>query len=300
MKIVIFGSTGQVGSAIIEKLENKFELFIAKKDEINFLNPYSVVSYIDKIRPKIIINAAAYTNVDMAEKDSEKKNALITNFETPSVITKISKEIGALLIHFSTDYVFNGKHTEKYLENDIPSPLNIYGKTKLKADRFIFENLSTFFILRTSWVFSENKKNFVSKIINLCSNREYINVVSDQTGTPTSANYIANTTIKLIEHYLIQKENTSFGLYNIAGKDEISWYNFAKFILENAEKLGLISNKNFKGIFPILSKNYKQLARRPKYSSLNVKKLNDNFGLKPCDWKSDVNLILEKFTHEKK
>lgn len=295
MKIVLFGSTGQLGKAIKNKFSN---LIIPTRVECNFLQLESISNFLELTKPDIIINAAAYTNVDKAEEHNEYNNVFIINSHAPRVISEIAQKNGSMFIHFSSDYVFNGENINKYTEKDVAIPLNMYGNSKLNGDNFIFKNLSKFLILRTSWVFSGGKNNFINKILQLCSEKEYFQVISDQIGTPTSADYLAIITKKLIKQYIQNHSNFNYGLYNVASKNEVSWFEFARFIIEKAKKQKLISNQSFKEIKPILTKNYIQSAVRPKYSSLNIKKFTETFGIDACDWKAEVNKILEEKSYE--
>ena len=298
MKIILFGSTGQVGKAIKKRFSNIFDLIIPSRLECDFLQPKTISNFLELTKPDIIINAAAYTNVDKAEDPNEYESVFLVNSHAPRAISQTAKKLGSMLIHFSSDYVFNGKTINKYTEQDIATPLNIYGNSKLNGDFFISQNLSKFLILRTSWVFSEDKNNFISKVLQLCLEKESFEVISDQVGTPTSANYLAIITKKLVEYYIKDKKNFNFGLYNVAGSNEISWFEFANLVIDKAYGHGLISNQNFIGIKPTLTKNYTQAAVRPKYSSLNVKKFFKTFGIEACDWKVDVCKILKEKINE--
>jgi len=293
MKILLFGSEGQLGKSIKEKFQNSFNLIIPSRLDYDFLKPNSLIKCLDKIKPELIINAAAYTNVDKAEKKAENKNVYLINSNALKVISQNAKKNSSMLIHFSSDYIFDGIKISKYKENDVANPLNIYGKSKLQGEMFIKQYMSNFLIIRTSWVFSKSQNNFINKILKLCSEKESFNVIDDQVGTPTSTDYIAETIKKLIECYLNDKEKFKFGIYNVSGDEETSWFHFAQFIIDQAISLKLILNPKFKNIDTILSKDFKQLAARPKYSSLDAMHLYETFGIDSCNWKNEVIKILK-------
>tara|TARA_Y100000768_G_scaffold381388_1_gene359958 strand:+ start:857 stop:1726 length:870 start_codon:yes stop_codon:yes gene_type:complete len=265
MKILIFGKTGQIGKELksllsLQGIEHKA---IARGD-CNHSEMGAVQSIVDTYKPKIIINAAAYTEVDNAEEDREE--ARLINAEFPRILAKISSEKNILLVHYSTDYIFNGFSTEPIAESEIPSPINYYGRTKLDGENNIITNHNRYMILRTSWVYSTFKNNFLKKIITLLKSKDSIKVINDQHGVPTSAKFVSEMTLLLIKNY-----SGNSAIYNTVPKSNTTWCGYANFILKCLVEENIIKTK--KKIIPVSSEFYKTIAKRPKYSVLDNSKL---------------------------
>ncbi len=258
-KIIILGKDGMLGNRMLDFfLENSnYKLFSFDKDSLDITDFSSVKDIIEDIKPSIIINCVAYTNVDDAENNREA--SFLINSKAVLNLAKACSKLNIKFVHFSTDYVFSGKNKEGYCENDKDlEPLNIYGGSKLKGEKYIKEiskksNLE-YYIIRTSWLFDEIGKNFVNTILELSKNEKELNIINDQFGSPTY-------TLDLIEftYYLILKKYPS-GIYHFSSSGCISWYEFAKKICE-------INNINIK-INPVSSDFFKTIAKRPKYSYL--------------------------------
>lgn len=275
MKILVFGKNGQVGSKL-----NKFQNIISvSREEVNFLDTEKVINLIDIYNPSAIINAVANTNVDLCEK--EKLESEIINTITPIEIAKRCKLKNIPFIHISTDYVFDGKKNSPYKENDLTNPLNYYGLTKLNAEKGILNLDFNSVILRTSWIFSESKKNFIYKIINQVKNNKKIKVVYDQIGSPTSAEDIANVCLMLIK-YLNNKKKLK-KIYHYSGYPITNFYEYAKEIIYKSNNIYTIHGTKISEL------SYEAL--RPKYTYLNCDLIANDLGIFRPNWKESLSKI---------
>jgi dTDP-4-dehydrorhamnose reductase len=279
MNILLFGHRGQLGNALKKALPHGYMLF---PSNIDITDQYALKKEMLDANPDIIINCAAYTHVDNAEKDKDK--AFEVNAVAPIHMAEWAFKNNALLVHYSTDYVFDGSGYSTWSEDDKPSPLNVYGSTKLEGDVQIINSHCNHIIIRTSWVYGAKGDNFIRSILKHALTKNKISVVADQIGAPTSADFLAEVTYKMIDKSM--DNHRLFGLYHVAPKGEVSWADYAKFILDKA---GLSSSVE---ILPILSKDYHQTANRPLNSRLDTAKLQKNFGIIPPDWKQDVLKII--------
>ena len=276
MKILIFGKTGQVGQELIslctsEDIEHKS---IGRHD-CDYTNESEVESLIYSYNPNIIINAAAYTEVDNAERNREEAKSI--NSEFPKILAKLSSKNSILLVHYSSDYIFNGLSSTPIKENEAPSPINYYGITKLKGENHIITHHDKYMILRTSWVYSKLENNFLKKIISLLKLNSSINVINDQHGVPTSARFLSKITLLLLKNY-----SESFGTYNIVPNGKTTWYGFANLIKDSLIKENIL--ENYKSITPVSSDSYKTEAKRPMYSVLDNKKVVSLLNYRFYDW----------------
>jgi len=282
MKILLFGKNGQVGWELNRTLLCLGELIAFDYPEVDFENPKEVIRIIDEITPDLIVNAAAYTNVDKAEE--EPKKAQLINAITPGEIAKWCKNHDAVLIHYSTDYVFDGTKGTPYTEEDEPKPINIYGKTKLEGERAIQESGAIHLILRTAWVYSMRGNNFVTKVLEWAKKSNEIRVVDDQISNPTWARALAEVTANIIAMGI--KDIRSFlkdkgDLYHCAGSGYCSRYEWANVIFEYSG----IRNVN---VLPVTSEDFNTAARRPHFSALDIEKLRNSIGLDFADWKDNL------------
>ena len=300
MKILLFGKNGQVGWELQRSLAPLGELIAVSSanSELcgDLTNLMGIKQTIRKIAPDIIVNAAAYTSVDNAE--SEPELAHILNAQAPCVLAQEALQLNACLIHYSTDYVFNGNGSHPYLETDATDPLNVYGKTKLEGENNIVVSGCSYLIFRTSWVYAVHGNNFIKSILRLAQQREKLTVVNDQVGAPTGAELIADTTAEIL-HSLKYQSDVS-GVYHLAAKGHISRYEFAKFILEHAWRrtdfsLKLLPN----ALLPIASDDFPLPAKRPFNSRLNTCKLENQFDLSLPIWQTGVSrTIIELLSRE--
>lgn len=274
MKLLVLGSNGQVGRSFRYLTKANKNIFFLQKSKINYHNFYVLSQYIKNKKIDLIINCAAFTDVNLANIQISVANNY--NYYFVKKINKICKNYNISLIHLSTDYVFDGKKKVPYKENSKTKPLNEYGKSKLKADKFLMQQNYRVIIIRTSWVFSYTKNNIVKKIINIAKNNDKIKVVNNQFGSPTYSYDLAKAILKLIQHKkfsLIKKPI----IFNFSNKGVASWFSFAKLIL----KMKKINCR----IVPISLDSYPNIAIRPVYSVLNVNKITKHFNFRIRSWR---------------
>jgi dTDP-4-dehydrorhamnose reductase len=273
-KIIILGANGQVGTQLQNTLAPLGEIKSCTRKEADLENLGQLKKIIQNYQPQIIVNAAAYTAVDQAESEPEK--AYRINSEAVATIAQESKKINALLVHYSTDYIFDGTKTEAYTEEDQPNPQSIYGKSKWKGEQAIKESDTKHLIFRTSWVYAKKGKNFVNTILKLAQEREELKIVDDQVGAPTTATLIANITAQAIE------KKIQSGTYNLTAAGSISWHGFAEQIMKYAE-----NQYNIK-LTPVPTDGYPQPAPRPRNSKLNTSKLQQALDITLPTWQQEL------------
>lgn len=288
MNILVTGGEGQIASAIVKEASKdpKIKITLFSKKSLDITSIKKSKKIISIINPEFIINAAAYTAVDSAELNEKK--AFQVNQHGVQNLANICASLDIPLIHFSTDYIFDGTGQNPWLEEDETNPVNTYGKTKLAGEEAITNICKKYLIIRTSWVFSNSSNNFVTTILNLAKEQKTIQVVSDQWGGPTSASFIAKTVFEILPNI-----KNNWGIYNLCQLPYTNWANFAEEIIGIGYKHKLINTKP--KIEFISSKNYVTAAKRPKNSRLDVKKINTLFNLKPSSWKHSLLDILKDF-----
>jgi len=276
-RILVTGVNGQVGSAIMAlKDEYPFELIsISRADWDMAKEPEKAAELIEQYQPAIVINPAAYTNVDGAEDDQE--TAFAVNASAVGELAKACEKADIPLLHVSTDYVFDGTKETPYTEDDPINPINVYGKSKAEGERRVREVLNAHIILRTSWVFSKTGKNFVTTMRRLGKERDELKIVDDQIGGPTSADCIANVLTGIASQYL-KGEEIPWGTYHYAGSPVVSWYEFAETIFE-AEVEDHIPK-----LISCASTEYPTKAQRPKNSALSTARIQREMDVLVCDW----------------
>ena len=271
MKVLIIGSSGQLGQCIKNATaESKIDIKFFLREDFNFLDPNSSSHKIDLINPDIIVNAAAFTDVDLAEEQTLIANK-VNNLGLEFLATKC-KKLNSHLIHISTDYVFDGLRETPYSEDILPNPINVYGQTKYDGELKIQESGCKFTILRSSWVFSEHGNNFLKTIIRLGQIKDRLTVIDDQIGSPTYAHDIAGIILEIIFSSCIQQYEKE--IFHVCGSNEMSWYDFACEILSASESLGISVTSE---VVPVSSELFNQKALRPKYSALSNAKLVKKF-----------------------
>jgi len=283
ISILLFGGTGQVGLELKQLLSPLGQVIAPSHSEVDFLDPKKVSSFILKVHPQIIINAAAYNDVDKAEVESEL--AYRVNAETPTLIARLAKLSNAILVHFSTNYVFDGRKTSPYTEFDIPHPINTYGKTKLICEQGIQRINGLYLIVRTSWVYSFYHNCFPTKIMKLSRSESSVKVVTDQIANPTWAHTLAILTYRILS--ISQNKSRDWweerkGIYNIAGNGYCNRYEWAKTILKNdPRKEGQVAV-----LVPVLTKDFPSPAKRPLSAALSSDKISAVFGLQLQPWET--------------
>jgi len=287
MRILLIGKNGQVGWELNHLLPSIGTVFAMSKKQMDLSKPETLSPVIQEIHPDIIINAAAYTAVDKAE--SEPELAMTINGIAPGVIAQEAKKIGAGMVHYSTDYVFDGKSTSPYKEKDLPCPLSVYGKSKLAGDKGVIRANIPHIILRTSWVYSLRGSNFLLSIQKLAQTRNQIKVVDDQIGAPTWSRAIAEGTVRILQQCKVEENTINFvhsGVFNMSCDGQTSWFNFAKQILEVS---GLTKDIE---LIPIPNIEYPTAAVRPKNSLLSNTKLKQTFHYDMPHWTIALNECL--------
>ena len=294
MKILLTGKDGQVGFALHKKLMSLGEVIATDRHELDLVNPEAIKAFIDKKKPDIIINPAAYTQVDKAE--SEKLLAHQINAIAPQVLVEKASELNIPIIHFSTDYVFDGLKHGPYIETDQANPQSVYGQTKWEGEEAIRQH-KKHIILRTSWVLSSHGQNFLKTILKLSQEKSSLNVVSDQKGTPTSSEILANVTYKIVKTIFKNTNFKDFGTYLVTSMGDTDWFHYACFIVDEAMHLGLKTTMTSKDIKPISSHLYPTLAKRPMNSRLCTNKIRKTFMLELPYWEEEVKRILKELIH---
>ena len=288
-KVLVTGSNGQVGyllSQKLEKLKDEFKLYSFDRAALDITSQDDVVKKIDDIQPDIIINCAAHTGVDKAETDIE--NSFAINELGPKYLAEQALKYDALLIHISTDYVFDGNKSEPYIETDTPNPQGVYGKSKLAGEVAIQNIGCKLVILRTAWVFCEHGNNFVKTMLKLGKARKELGVIGDQFGGPTYAGDIADTATTIAKQFENAQQS---GVYHYSGYPHVSWYQFAKSIFENANQAKI--PLALKTLNEIPATAYPLPAPRPANSRLDCTKIASSFGITPSNWQSALNRIKE-------
>lgn len=277
-KILITGSNGQLGQCLKKQADNftAFQYFFASKNELDIADKVALKTLFQKENFAYCINTAAYTNVEKAESESEK--AFVINSEAVQHLAEICKEFDVVLIHISTDYVFDGKKRTPYTEEDPTNPLNVYGQSKLDGEKHIQNSWHKHFIFRTSWLYSQYGHNFYNSILRMAKERKELTITTEQTGTPTNANDLAQAILKIIE-----QENEEYGVYHFSNSGETTWYGFAKAILKQTNKLNSVNL--------VETNHYPTFAQRPEYSVLDLKKIKNKLNVVFKDWNESLKTI---------
>jgi len=306
-KILLTGRTGQIGSELLRLLPEVGEVVAPNRQELDLLNPDSIRRAAREIRPEFIVNAAAFTAVDAAETQEPYAHAI--NASAPGILAEEAKKIGAAVIHYSTDYVFDGSKRTPYDEADSAAPINVYGKTKLAGEQAVCAAGVPHLIFRTAWVYSTRGRSFLRTILGLATEKEELRVVRDQFGTPTWSRDIAEVTVKILAQLTSPGSSVanSFsrisGIYHLTAAGETTWFDFARAILEEAAHLSPAIewfDKATRGrslvtkqIIPITTSDYPTRASRPLYSVLSNSRLRQTFGNELPHWRTQVHLAFE-------
>jgi len=291
MKILVTGRNGQVGWELERSLQPLGEVIALDRRQLDLEDLKGVRETVREIKPDVIVNAAAYTAVDKAEED--ETTATRINGEAPGVLADEAKRLDALMVHYSTDYVFDGTKKVPYTEDDEPNPINAYGRSKLVGEGNIQAAGGSHLILRTSWVYSARGNNFLRTILRLAKEREELAIVSDQIGSPTWARFIADATAHIVRKSLEDRSNNQFqpNLYHLTAAGETSWFGFTQSIIEQAQSASDCSLR-LKTITPIPTRDYPTPAQRPMNSRLATVKLEKHYGLQMPFWNAALQLCL--------
>lgn len=290
MKILLIGKSGQIGSELEQSLPALGHIVALGREELDLTNSPSIQRIVSEIQPEIIVNAAAYTAVDRAENDRDL--AWEINAKAPGVLAEEAKKLGALLVHYSTDYVFDGKKNSPYIESDPTNPLNVYGESKLAGEDAIRDSGADHLILRTSWVYATRGKNFLLTMLRLAGERDELRIVDDQIGVPNSAHAIANATCAILKQIAAMSQEKRSGIYHMSGAGPgTSWFEFARSIFDEAHKLPSGPDR-IPRLTAIKTAEYPTPALRPAYSVLNSENLAATFGVRLPDWKNQLKQAL--------
>jgi len=293
MKIALFGKEGQVGWELQRSLSIVGEVLATEQHELDFERPDSLREWIRRHRPDVIVNAAAYTAVDQAETNPEKARRI--NSEATGVMAEEASRFNAWLMHYSTDYVFDGTKPAPYEEGDEARPLSVYGRTKWEGEEAIRSLHKRHLIFRTSWVFASRGKNFIKTILRLAKERDTLNIVADQWGAPTSAELLADVTALALHRVFSHDSGDDLsGTYHVVAAGETNWHEYARYVLALAEERGVAIKAVQKAVLPILTEAYPLPATRPKNSRLSVAKATKAFGVSLPDWQYHVRRCVDE------
>ena len=294
-KILLTGKIGQVGWELQRTLATLGQVIAPDRRGMDLGDPDSIRAAIRACSPQIIVNAAAYTAVDQAE--SEPDLALAINGAAPGIMAEEAKRLGALLVHYSTDYVFDGAKSGPYTEDDQPNPLNVYGSSKLAGERVIAASGARYLIFRTSWVYGARGGNFAKTMLRLGLERDSLKVIDDQTGAPTGADLLADVTAHAIR--TVRQHPEISGLYHLVASGETSWHGYASFVLDFARRAGVPLKVAHDAIQPVPTSAFPTPAKRPHNSRLNTEKLQNTFDLHLPHWQAGVERMLTEILDKK-
>ncbi len=290
LKILLLGKNGQLGWELQRSLSCVGEVVALGHADADFAHPQDLATVVANHKPHIIVNAAAYTAVDKAESDS--RNAYAVNAEAPAVLAQAAKICGALLVHYSTDYVFDGAHTKPWQEADPTGPLNVYGASKLKGEQAIIHSGCQYLIFRTSWVYGSRGGNFAKTMLRLAQERDELKVIDDQHGAPTGADWLADMSARAIVQTLADPSKQ--GLYHAAVSGETSWHGYASYVIEQAKALQYPIKAQ--AIHAVETSAFPTPAVRPINSRLNTRKLQLAFNIHCPPWQAGVLRLLHAIT----
>jgi dTDP-4-dehydrorhamnose reductase len=294
MKLLLLGKGGQVGWELQRSLAPLGELVALDFDSTDFhadfSRPEELADTVLKVRPDVIVNAAAHTAVDKAESEPEFARKL--NATSPGVVAEAAQKIGALMVHYSTDYVFDGSGTKPWKEGDATGPLSVYGQTKLEGEQLVAQHCAKHLIFRTSWVYAARGGNFAKTMLRLAKERDKLTVIDDQFGAPTGAELLADVTAHAIRSTL--QASSKAGLYHAIAGGETTWYGYARFVLEMAQQAGVQLKAGPDAVEAVPTSAFPTPAKRPHNSRLDTNKLQTTFGLRLPPWQEGVARMLRE------
>jgi dTDP-4-dehydrorhamnose reductase len=292
VKILLTGRNGQVGWELRRALAPLGEVIACDRERADLSKPDTLAALVDAVRPDVIVNAAAYTAVDQAEKDEALADCV--NAQAVGVLAQAARKHDALFLHYSTDYVFDGTSATPYTESADVAPLNAYGRTKLAGEQAIASAGGDWLTLRTTWVYGVRGRNFLRTMLRLAAERETLRVVADQTGTPTSARMIADLTAQVVAKAQRERADGTFasGLFHFTAGGQTSWHGFASAIIGAARDSGRFPVVT-KSIEPIASHEFPTPAARPQFSVLDNTRFDQRFGLHRMDWRDALSLVMD-------
>lgn len=290
MKLLLLGKDGQLGWELQRSLAPLGEVHACGRAEADFGDPESLRALVRRVGPDVIVNAAAYTAVDKAESEAELARSV--NALAPGVLAEEAAALGAWLVHYSTDYVFDGAKDGAWVETDATNPLSVYGRTKCEGEERIRASGALHLILRTSWVFAPRGGNFAKTMLRLAKEREELKVVADQFGAPTGAELLADATALALYRIAAMGAGQLSGTYHLAAAGATSWHAYAQHVLEQARSHGAVLKAGPERVLPIAASAFPTPARRPANSRLDSSKFCGSFGLRMPDWRLHVNRLV--------
>ncbi len=284
MKILLLGKDGQLGRELQPRLGKVGLLTAWGRLDADFLNPLKLRDLVLAAQPDVIVNAAAYTAVDQAE--SEPALAHTINAAAPAILAQVTLDMGCKLIHYSTDYVFDGSGDAPWAETSPAAPLSVYGKSKLAGEESITASGCKYFIFRTSWVYAKEGSNFAKTMLRLACERNALSVIDDQIGAPTDAAWLADMTAQVIG-------SSASGVFHAVNAGEVSWHGYASHLIARARDMGFPIKVSLEAIAAVASEAFPTAAKRPRNSRLDCSKLTTTFGITPPPWQRGIDQLLE-------
>jgi dTDP-4-dehydrorhamnose reductase len=294
MKVLLTGATGQVGWELARSLQSLGEVVACDRSRADLSEPAGLAALVETVAPDVLVNAAAYTAVDRAEQETRLADTV--NREAPGVLALAARRAGALFIHYSTDYVFDGSGAEPRRESAAPDPINAYGRSKLAGEQAVAAAGGDWLVLRTSWVYAARGSNFVRTMLRLASERESLRVVADQIGAPTSARLIADVTAHLVRQALDDRQRARFAsaILHLCAAGETSWHGFAEAVFEGWRQRMGTDALALRELIAIPASEYPTPARRPMNSRLDCSRLRDDFRIALPGWRAGLELVLDE------
>jgi len=296
MKVLLFGPNGQVGRALRGTLPAHADMVAIGRDEADFMQVGRLAQIVRAERPDIVINAAAYTAVDRAEGEPDLAERI--NAGAPGELARAAAELGAWVIHYSTDYVFDGRKEGAYVEDDATAPLNVYGRSKRNGEIAVAASGAQHLVLRTSWVHAPGGGNFIAKILKAAGERDELTVIDDQIGTPTSASLIARMTIEALVR-IEEGRGIPAGIYHLTAAGETSWNGYARQVVAQAIAQGVALRTRPETVLPVASTAFATAASRPANSRLSTRKLREALMAEMPDWQEGVRETLAALLPER-
>ena len=296
-RILLTGKHGQVGFELQRTLAPLGEICAVDYADCDLADASAISALVRSVKPDLIVNAAAYTTVDKAESEPELARAV--NAEALGILGEEAVKLGAWVVHYSTDYVFDGTKLGAYTEDDLTNPLSVYGRTKRDGELALQASGVRYLIFRTSWVVGAHGRNFAKTILRLAHEREHLTVVADQYGVPTSATLLAEVTAQSVRQKQREgDDNFPFGLYHLVASGETNWCDYARFVVSEALAAGQSLKLSPEAIRAIPSSEYPTAAKRPANSRLNTSRFRDHFDSELPDWQNDVRHVLQRILRE--
>lgn len=295
--ILITGAGGQVGVELTRSMSLLGRVVAVTRAGCDLSRPERIEALMDQLKPAVVVNAGGYTDVDLAQSEGDVAHRV--NAQAPGVLARAALKTGALLVHYSTDYVFDGSKSAPYTEDDEPNPLSVYGESKLQGERVIAETAGKHYIFRTSWVFGLRGANFLKSIARAAQVRDSLSVVADQFGAPTSAALVADVTALAVRAYLRDDSPLPVGIYHLTASGETNWFDYSRLVVDTLARAGIPVRVADERIRSITAAEYPMAARRPANSRLDTSKLRKSLGVELPGWDVGVRELLMQLVASK-